>query len=66
MEENRKTDQEIQELNFEQMEQVSGGTASPTKTKFCSKCRDTTTWIFLNGVWVCGKCGCGSGVQIIV
>ena len=43
MEENRKTDQEIQELNFEQMEQVSGGTASPTKTKFCSKCRDTTT-----------------------
>ena len=43
MEENRKTDQEIQELNSEQMEQVSGGTGSQTKTQFCSKCRDTTT-----------------------
>ena len=66
MEENRKTDQEIQELDPDKMEKVSGGTASPTKTKFCNTCRDTTTWIFLNGVWMCGKCAYGPGVQIFV
>ena len=66
MEENSKTDHAIQELDPEKMEQVSGG-ASPTKTKFCSNCNDTTTWIFLNGCWVCGKCARGfSGNPIIV
>ena len=66
MEENRKNDQKIQELSPETMERVSGG-ASPTKTKFCSNCSDTTTWIFLNGAWICGKCARGSsGNPIIV
>ena len=66
MEENRKTGQEIQELNPEILEQVSGG-ASPTKTKFCNNCNDATTWIFLNGAWICGKCARGaSGNPIIV
>ena len=67
MEESRKNDQETQELSPETLEQVSGGAASPTKTKFCSNCRDTTTWIFLDGVWICGKCGRGaSGAPLIV
>ena len=38
MEENRKNDQKIQELSPETMEQVSGGSSIPTKTKFCSNC----------------------------
>ena len=54
--ENRKNDQKIQELSPETMEQVSGGSGIPTKTKFCSNCKETTTWISLRGVWTCGKC----------
>ena len=38
MEENRKNDQKIQKLSPETMEQVSGGSGIPTKTKFCSNC----------------------------
>ncbi|MER2057153.1 MAG: hypothetical protein ABTB30_17845 [Clostridia bacterium] len=66
MEENRKNDQEIRKLDPEQLEQVSGGLANPTKSKFCGVCRDTTTWIFVNGVWLCGKCAHGPGCQIVV
>ena len=56
MEENRKNDQKIQELSPETMEQVSGGSGIPTKTKFCSNCKETTTWISLRGIWTCSKC----------
>ena len=66
MEENRKNDQEIRKLDPEQLEQVSGGIANTAKTKFCGVCRDTTTWIYVNGVWICGKCTHGSGCQIVV
>ena len=38
------------------MEQVSGGSGIPTKTKFCSNCEEITIWISLRGVWTCGKC----------
>ena len=60
MDENRKDDQVKQELNSEELEQISGGSRSPTKTKYCNNCKDTTTWIFLNGAWICGKCARGS------
>ena len=59
MEENRKNDQAVQELKSEEMEQVSGGRQNEIKTRFCRKCTDVTTWIFLKGVWTCGKCGYG-------
>lgn len=58
MEESRKNDQRIQELDLGKMEQVSGGSGPlPTKTKYCGNCKDTTTWIYLDGGFVCAKCG---------
>ena len=59
MEESRRKDQGIQELNPEKMEQVSGGRSNNTKEKQCDNCKGKTTWIRVNGVWVCGKCGHG-------
>ena len=66
MEENRKNEQEIQKLDLEKMEQVSGGNRNPPNKKYCNNCKETTTWVNVNGVWVCGKCACGTGSPIIL
>ena len=44
MEGNRKTDQEIQELDFENMEQVSGGDDTQNGYFYCSFCQRQTKW----------------------
>ena len=49
-----------EKLDKETMEQVSGGYVPlPTKSEYCDKCKETTTWIYLNGNYICGKCGRG-------
>ena len=59
MDENRKNDQVDQELEPEELEQVSGGRQYQIKIRYCPKCNDITTWIYRDGVWACGKCGYG-------
>ena len=59
MDENRKNDQVDQELEPEELEQVSGGRQYQIKIRYCPKCNDITTWLFRDGVWACGICGYG-------
>ena len=49
MEENKRAEQEVKELDPEKMEQVSGGADSQTEEyKYCSICQKETRWV--NGV----------------
>ena len=49
MEENKKTDQEAEELDLKKLEQVTGGSETQTEEyKYCFFCQKETKWI--NGV----------------
>ena len=66
MEKNKNTDKKIKKLDTEELEQVSGGDQpNTTKVKYCRRCKDTTTWGYLDGCFVCMKCCRGESEPII-